>query len=112
MQRRGGQGFQFRRGLDDREPSPHGAFGIMLMGVGIAKKRENSVAHIFGDKSAVGRDQGCAALVICSDDAAHVLRIEPSRHRRRSHEVAEHDGELAAFGSVHGRRRSRLTCLS
>jgi hypothetical protein len=51
--------------------------------------------------------------VVRADDRAHVLRIEPRRHRGRTDEVAEHDGQLAALGLVplqHGLGGLRLRC--
>ncbi len=38
--------------------------------------------------------------MIGADDLAHVLGIEPRRHRGRTDEIAEHHGELAALGGV------------
>jgi hypothetical protein len=42
----------------------------------------HAVAHVFGDKAAGTFDQLGAAVVIFSDDLAHVLRVEPRRQRR------------------------------
>ena len=42
--------------------------------------------------------------MIAADDLAHVLRIEPRRHRGRTDEVAEHHGQLTALGGVGLRR--------
>jgi hypothetical protein len=36
--------------------------------------------------------------VIGRDDGAQVLDIEPGRQRGRPDEVAEHDGQMTAFG--------------
>jgi len=52
--------------------------------------------------------------VIDADDPPQVLRIQPRRQRSRSHEVAEHDGELPALSAIlsglfdggHRRRRA------
>ena len=41
---------------------------------------------------------------------AHVLGIEPRRHRGRADEVAEHHGELAALGGVRGCLRGHGDC--
>jgi hypothetical protein len=46
-------------------------------------------------------------LMIRADDPAHVLGIEPRRHRGRADEVAEHHGQLAALGGV---RLGRIRC--
>ena len=62
MQRRAGGRLQLRRGLDDREPRPHGALGVVLVRLRIAEIGEHAVAHVFGDEAAVARDQARAAL--------------------------------------------------
>src|SRR5262249_50653372 len=46
-----------------------------------------------------------AAAMIGTYDLSHVLGVKPSRQRRRTHKVAEHDRELATFS------RSSLRCL-
>ena len=69
----------------------HGAFGVMLMGLRIAKIGEHPVAHIFGDETAGLRDEIGAAVVVGANDLTHVLGVEPGRQRRRADEVTEHD---------------------
>ena len=98
VQRRTGRGDEFRRSLDDGEPGLHGALGVMFVGLGIAEIGEHAVAHVFGDEAAVALDQRRAAAMIGADDLAHILGIEPRRHRGRADEVAEHHGELTALG--------------
>jgi len=66
-----------------------------------------SVAGLVGIESGVVSgllNQLGAALMIGGNDAPQVLRLEPGRERRRAHQVAEHDRELATFGGV---RRAR-----
>ena len=53
MQRRAGRRLQLRRGLDDREPGPHRALGVVLVRLGIAEIGEHAVAHVFGDEASV-----------------------------------------------------------
>ena len=43
--------------------------------------------------------------VIAADHLAQVLGVEPSRQRRRTDQVAEHDGDLAPFRFPDGRSR-------
>ena len=107
VQGRAGRGDEFRRGLDDGEPGLHGALGVVFVGLRIAEIGEHAVAHVFGDEAAVALDQLRAAAMIGADDLAHVLGIEPRRHRGRADEIAEHHGELAALGGVCRRRRCR-----
>ena len=52
MQRRAGGRFKLRRGLDDREPGPDRALGVMLVRLRIAEIGEHAVAHVFGDEAA------------------------------------------------------------
>ncbi len=67
---------------------------------------QHAVAHVFGNKP--GRP--CRGVrngaVIGADDVAQILRVEPRRKRRRTDQVAEHVGELAAFRPTDGARRS------
>ena len=104
VQRRARRGAEFRRGLDDGEPGPHGALGVVFVRLRIAEIGEHAVAHVFGDEAALAFDAIRAATMIAADDLAHVLRIEPRRYRGRTDEVAEHHGQLAAFGGVGLRR--------
>ena len=53
-------------------------------------------------KPPVALDQARAALVIGGDDLAHILGIEPSRHRCRTDEIAEHHRQLTALGGSVG----------
>ena len=57
VQGRAGRGDELRRRLDDGEPGPHGALGVMLVRLGIAEIGEHAVAHVFGDEAAVALDQ-------------------------------------------------------
>ena len=41
-------------------------------------------------------------LPVCLDDLRELFRIEAQRQRRRLHDIAEHHGELAAFGAARG----------
>jgi hypothetical protein len=105
--------------LGDFEPCMHRPRRIVFMRMGKAEIGQNAVAHEFGDEAVVPRDHAGARVLIGADDLPHVLWIEPRRKRRGADEVAEHDGELAAFGGVGGssggrgrRRRAELgDCL-
>jgi hypothetical protein len=100
VQRRAGKGLKLRRGLDDRKPSSHCALGVVLVRLRIAEIGKHSVAHVLGDDAPIALDQVRAALVISPDDLAHILGIEPSRHRCRTYEIAEHHRQLTALGGV------------
>ena len=121
---------EMRHGLDDGETGTHRLLGILLMGMRIAEIGEDAVAHIFCDKAAAPRQNVGDAGVVLGDDLTQVLRVEPRRQFGRADQVAEHDGEEAAFrarrfgrlgrggagvGGARGRRRRRgrtvLECL-
>ena len=93
-------GLQLRHRLGERQPRLHRAFGVMFVRLRIAEIGQHPVAHIFGDEPAGLRDQVGAEPVIGAHDLAHILWIESRRHRGRPDEVAEHHGELPAFGDV------------
>jgi hypothetical protein len=105
VQRRAGGGLKLRRGLDDCQPSSHCALRVVLVRLRIAEIGEHSVAHVLGDEAPIALDHVRAALVIGPDDPPHVLGIEPSRHRCRTYEIAEHHRKLTALGGVLRLRR-------
>src|SRR5215475_1521761 len=96
-----------RNSLDQCHASAHSPLCVILMRSRVAKVREHPIAHILCDKSTGLGDLLCAAAVIRADDLAQVLGIEPSRERGRTHKVAEHDRELAAFSRTYDLRRLR-----
>jgi hypothetical protein len=100
MQGRVGGGLQLRRSLDDGEPGPHRSLRVVLVRLRITKIGEHAVAHVFCDEAPIAFDQARAAFVIGCDDSMHVLGVEPRGKRRRTHEIAEHDGELPALGGI------------
>ena len=100
LQGNAGGGLELRHRLDQRKPGPDGAFGVMLVGLGIAEIGQYPVAHVPGDETAGSGDEIGAAAVVRADDLAHVLGVEPGRERGRADEVAEHDRELTALGGV------------
>ena len=71
-----------------------------------SRNRRAPLAHVLGDEASVARDHRRAASDDRPDDRTHVLGIEPSRHRGRTDEIAEHHGELTALRGV-GRLRHR-----
>jgi len=70
----------------------------MFVGLGIAEIGQQPVAHIPGDEPPGLGDLLGAAMVIGTDDLAHVLGVKASRERGRANEIDKHDRELAAFG--------------
>src|SRR6516225_3920343 len=77
----------------------------------IAEIREYPVTHVLRDEPTGLGDLLGAAAMIRADDLAHVLGVEASGERGRADEIAEHDGELAAFGVVLGGAAGRRNSL-
>ena len=98
LQRSAGGGLELGHRLDQREPGTHGAFGIVLVGLGIAEIDQYAIAHVPSDETSGLDDEIGAATVVRTDDPLHVLGVEPGRERGRTNEVAEHDREMAALG--------------
>jgi len=107
LQGRAGYGRELRHRLNQRKPGKHGAFGVMLVGLGIAEIGQHTVPHVLGDETAGSGDEIGAAAVVRADDLPHVLGVEASRERGRADEVTEHDRELTALGGVQRARRGR-----
>src|SRR5215471_525395 len=76
----------------------------MLVGLGIAEIGQYPVTHVPGEEASRFCDDIGAAVLVRTDEFAHVLGVESDRKRRGADEVAEHDGQLSAL-----RSRSRLT---
>jgi hypothetical protein len=85
------------RRVDQRESAAHRAFGVVLVGLWIAEIGKHAIAHVLSDEPAKRADHLRAAVMIGTHDLSHVLGVQPSRECRRTHEVAEHDRQLAAF---------------
>src|SRR5262249_37735663 len=88
------------------EPNPHGAFGIVLMRLGVAEIDEESVAHVSGDIPAHPSDHRGATNLESADHVAQVLEIELDGQSRRADEIAKKDGQLESLGVGGGRCRA------
>jgi len=80
------------------EPSPHGAFSIVLVRLGVAEIDEESVAHVSGDIPAHPSHHRGATNLESADHVAQVLGIELARQSRRADEIAKKDGQLTPLG--------------
>jgi hypothetical protein len=69
----------------------------------VAEIDQHTVAHVLRDKAVEPGDDLGDGPVIGGDDLAQILRIEPRRELGRADQVAEHHGELPAFGGHHSR---------
>jgi hypothetical protein len=81
--------------VDDRQPGAGRALGIIFMRLGISEINEHAVAHILSDKTAKAGDGVGHAAMVGADDLAQILGIEARGQRRRTDQIADHDGELA-----------------
>ena len=84
----------------ERQPGPHRALGVVLMGLRIAEIDEHAVAHVLRDEAAEALHGLGDALLIGRNDLAQVLGVHTRRECRRTDEVREHHRDLAALGGV------------
>jgi hypothetical protein len=80
-------GLQGRDDFGDFESGMNRARRIVLVRAGEAEIGEHAVTHEFRDESVVARHYARDRVLICADDVAHVLWVEPSRQRRRADEI-------------------------
>jgi hypothetical protein len=73
----------------------------------VAEIDQDTIAHVLGDKAIEPGDNLGGGAVIRGDDFAQILELEPRRQRGRADEVAEHHGQLPAFGIGSCRWRHR-----
>jgi hypothetical protein len=69
----------------------------------VAEIYQNAVAHVPGDEAVEPGDNFGDSAVIRGDHVTQILGIEACRQRGRADQIAEHHGQLPAFG-VGGRR--------
>jgi hypothetical protein len=113
----GSTGLQARHRRCYFEPRPHRALGVVLVRLRIAEIGQYPVAHVFGDKIVIARDDTGNGVLIGADLLAQFLGVEPRRQRGRADEIAKHHRQLPPLGVTPrcescGRfcRRSRCIC--
>src|SRR5215475_14386546 len=84
--------------LDHPQSGPHGALGIVFMGLRIAKVDEEPIAEVLGDMSVKVLNDLSADSLVGPDDLSEVFGIELTGQSGRVHQVTKQHGELAAFG--------------
>jgi hypothetical protein len=108
-------GLQPRDGGGYFQPAPHRPLGIVLMRPRIAEIGQHPVAHVFGDKAVIARDDAGTGVLIGADLLAQFLGVEPCRQGRRTDKIAEHHSQLPPLGGVvrlrTGRCGGRRRCL-
>ena len=92
--------------VDRRERGVDRALGVVLVRLGKAEEDELAVAEEAGNVAAELGHRARNPLMELREDRAVVLGIEPRSERRRSDEIAEGDGDLAAFEGRGSRRLS------
>ena len=81
----------------DRERRAHGAFGVVLLRLRIAKKGHQPIAELLQHMAAEPRHRARGLVEIGPDQVAPVLRVELGREARRADEIAEHHRNRAAL---------------
>src|SRR5260370_42702321 len=71
-----------------------GAKRVVFMGLWIAEVDEDSVAEVLGNVSVQPLGDGAAYRMVRTYDLAKFLEIETLGQVRRSHEIAEDNGQL------------------
>ena len=99
----GVSGVDFDKRALDRERRAHGALGVVLLGVRIAEQRHQPVAELLQHMTAKIGHRSRSLVEIGVDEVAPVLGVELRGKARRADEIAEHDGDRTALGTV--RRR-------
>ncbi len=85
------------------QPRPHRPLGVVLMRPRIAEIGQHPVAHEFGDKAVIARDDAGNGVLIGADLLAQFLGVEPRRQGRRADEIAEHHRQLPPLGAIRAR---------
>ena len=94
----GGFDIEATDGVDRTEAGAHPPLGIVLMCPRIAEIDQYPVAHVLGDEAIEPCDDLGDGTVIGADNLAQIFRVKTGRERCRADQVAEHHGQLAAFG--------------
>jgi hypothetical protein len=91
-------GIEVSHGSKDAQTSSDSSLGIIFMGLGIPKVHQESITKELGDMTIKVCDDLGTDLLICTYNLSQVLRIKLSGQGSGIDQVAEHHGELAAFG--------------
>ena len=91
--------------VDEVEPGPDRALGIVLVRLRIAEIGQHAVAQKLGDVALEALDRPGAAVLVGAHDLAQVLGVELGRELGGTDQIDEHHGELAALrlGAAAGR---------
>ena len=84
--------------VDDTQPGPDRALGVVLVRRRVAEIDQDTVAHVLRDKPIELADNTGDSAMIDGDDLAQILGIQVRRQRGRTRQIAEHHRQLPAFG--------------
>ena len=92
-----------------RQPGPHAALGVVLVGSGCTEQGEHAVAEDLVHPAAVGVHVGHQALHATVDQPAHLLGVAMLGQRGEPHDVGEQHGHHATLvtPAESGRRQRR-----
>ncbi len=76
----------------------HGALSVVFVGGGIAEINEQAVTQVLCDVAAKVLNDICRAFLISAHDVTQVFGIEFAGEVGGTDEIAEHHGQLPAFG--------------
>src|SRR5262245_18438335 len=84
--------------VEDTQASPYCTLGVIFVRQGVAKVDQESITQELGTMSFVALYHLSTSGLIGTDNWAILFGAELAGELCRVHEVAEHHGELAAFG--------------
>src|SRR5438067_5931977 len=84
-------------GSKNSQTSPYCSLGVIFMCLGIAEVHEESIPEELGDMPIVALDNFRTSRLIGTDDFPVLFGVELGGKFSGIDQVAEHDGELAAF---------------
>jgi hypothetical protein len=90
---------------ENTQPRAYCSLRIVFMGVGIAEIHQETIAQVLGNIAIVALDDFSTGRLIGTHHIPVLFGIESAGECGGIDQVAEHDGELAAFG-VRGLRGS------
>ena len=86
--------------IDERETGTHRLFRIILVCLRIAEVDQHTIAHIAAYDALMPAYDFRDTTVVRANQRPHVLGIEPCGKRRRTHQIAEHNRQVASLGFV------------
>ena len=84
-----------RQGSHDPQPGPHRPLGVVVVGLRIAKADERPITQELGDIASIAGHHCGTGLQIGLEHGAVVFGVQLAGERRRVHEVAKQQRDLA-----------------